>query len=82
MGGSPEERPGRYAQASPALLGTSVPTVLLQGSEDAIVPPGQAHALPGAAVRLIEGAGHFDLVHPGTPAFEALLEALDEVLDQ
>jgi acetyl esterase/lipase len=82
MGGSPEERPERYAQASPALLGTSIPTVLLQGSEDAIVPPGQAQALPGAAVRLIEGAGHFDLVHPGTPAFEALLEALDEVLDQ
>ena len=82
MGGSPEERPGRYAQASPAMLGTSIPTVLLQGSADAIVPPGQARALPGAEPRLVEGAGHFDLVHPGTPAFQALLAALDEVLSQ
>ena len=80
MGGSPEEQPGRYAQASPAVLGTSIPTILLQGSEDAIVPPGQARAVPGAEPRLLEGAGHFDLVHPGTPAFQALLEALSEVL--
>jgi acetyl esterase/lipase len=82
MGGSPEERPGRYAQASPAALGTSIPTVLLQGSADAIVPPGQAHALPGADVRLVEGAGHFDLVHPETPAFGILLAVLEQVLGQ
>ena len=82
MGGRPEERPGRYAQASPAVLGTSIPTVLLQGSADAIVPPAQARALPGAELRLLEGAGHFDLVHPGTPAFGVLLAALEEVLGQ
>jgi len=82
MGGGPEERPGRYAQASPAALGTSIPTFLLQGSEDAIVPPGQASALAGAELSLIEGAGHFDLVHPGTPAFEILLAVIDEALGQ
>jgi acetyl esterase/lipase len=80
MGGGPAERPGRYAQASPVALGTSIPTVLLQGSADAIVPPDQARALPSAELRLIEGAGHFDLVHPATPAFQVLLAALDEVL--
>jgi pimeloyl-ACP methyl ester carboxylesterase len=80
MGGGPDERPRRYAQASPAALGTSIPIVLLQGSEDAIVPPNQARALPGAERRLIDGAGHFDLIHPETPAFDTLLAALDEVL--
>lgn len=82
MGGSPEEYPGRYAQASPASLGTSVPTILLHGDADAIVPPGQAAALDGAEVRMIDGAGHFDLIHPGTPAFQALLEALAGLLER
>ena len=40
----------------------------------------EARALPSAELRLIEGAGHFDLVHPATPAFQVLLAALDEVL--
>ena len=80
MGGGPDERPGRYAQASPATLGASIPTFLLQGGEDAIVPAGQARALAGATPRLIEGAGHFDLIHPGTPAFGILLATIDEAL--
>lgn len=82
MGGSPEEYPGRYAQASPASLGTSIPTILLHGDADAIVPPGQAASLDDAEVRMIDGAGHFDLVHPETPAFQALLEALAGILER
>lgn len=80
MGGMAEEYPARYAQASPAELGTSVPTVLLQGDADAIVPPGQANALPAATLRCIEGAGHFDLIHPGTPAFGLLLAEIERIL--
>mgnify|MGYP001598091843 CR=1 FL=1 len=78
MGGEPDAVPERYAQASPAELGTAIRTVLLQGSEDTIVPPAQARSLPGATVRTIEGAGHFDRIPPGTPAFAMLLDALHE----
>ncbi len=80
MGGTPDEQPARYAQASPAALGAAVPTVLLQGGEDRIVPVTQAAALEGARVESLPEAGHFDVVHPGTPAFARILAALDELL--
>jgi len=80
MGGMPDEQPARYAQASPAALGAAVPTVLLQGGEDRIVPREQAAALAGARVESLPEAGHFDVVHPGTPAFARILVALDELL--
>ena len=81
MGGGPDDVAARYAVASPASQGVSIPALLLHGSEDAIVPMAQARALPGAEVHEIRGAGHFDLVHPGTPAFQALLNALAELLE-
>jgi len=80
LGGTPADQPARYAEASPSVLGVAVPTVLLQGGEDRIVPPSQAAALAGARVDLLPEAGHFDLVHPGTPAFGRILAALDELL--
>ena len=81
LGGTPAEQQARYRQASPALLPRPVPLVLLQGSADPIVPPSQASAMPGATVRLVDGAGHFDLIHPQTPAFEMLLEQLRRLLE-
>lgn len=80
MGGTAEEHPLRYAQASPVELGTSVQTVLLHGDADSIVSPEQAAALPGATRRLIEAAGHFDLIHPDTPAFSLLLAEIECIL--
>ena len=79
MGGGPADHPGRYAQASPAELGVTIPVVLLQGDQDAIVPPDQAKALPDARTRMISGAGHFDLIHPSTPAFAILIEELEKL---
>jgi acetyl esterase/lipase len=76
MGGTPGEQPERYAQASPAALPTPVPVVLLQGSADPIVPLSQASALSTADLQVVPGAGHFDMIHPGTAAFPALLQAL------
>jgi hypothetical protein len=29
-----------------------------------------------------EGAGHFDWAHPGTAAFQLLLETLDELVER
>lgn len=80
MGGLPSEKPGRYAQASPSLLGTAIPTVLLHGEQDPVVPISQAQALRQARLVTIEGAGHFDLIHPGREAFPHLLTSIQELL--
>jgi acetyl esterase/lipase len=88
MGGGSEQHPERYAAASPTrLVPWATPTRLIHGREDGIVPLAQANALAAAAagsdqqipITWIDGAGHFDLIHPGTKAFQALLTALDEM---
>jgi pimeloyl-ACP methyl ester carboxylesterase len=80
LGGSPEEVPERYAAASPVHLpAPTVTPILLRGSEDEIVPATQAQAYRdavGARIVPLTGAGHFDPIHPGTAAFDALLQAL------
>jgi acetyl esterase/lipase len=82
MGGTPEQVPGSYAGASPAMLGLKMPTVLLHGSEDILVSPRQATLLGGAEMVSIEGAGHFDLIHPDTEAFEQVVAALKKLLEK
>ncbi len=87
MGGSAKQWPDRYRHASPLHhLPTTVATTLIQGTSDTIVPMSQAEAYyesahqhdPEAPVSLrpVEGAGHFDLIHPGTDAWQQLLEVL------
>jgi acetyl esterase/lipase len=80
MGGAPEEVPERYAQASPAALDFDVPVTLLWGTVDPIVGAGQATALPRARLRRLDGAGHFDWIHPETPAYDVLRDTLFELL--
>jgi acetyl esterase/lipase len=75
MGGSPEQRTEAYSEANPVSHGVHPATILLQGNVDQIVALSQA-SLPAAETRLSEGAGHFDWVHPGTPAFQDLLQIL------
>ncbi|MHA7815464.1 MAG: alpha/beta hydrolase family protein [Pseudohaliea sp.] len=77
MDGAPA---ARYRALSPAFLRYTMPVVLLHGDADAIVPPAQAAALPGATVHALPGAGHFDLIHPGGEAFRRLLAVLREGL--
>ena len=80
MGGNAAERPERYEQASPARLGSDVPVFLLHGDSDAIVSADQATAMRGAETVILEGAGHFDMIHPGAAAFAALLTVLKRVM--
>lgn len=82
-----------YADVSPARLGLPEhvgSVVMLSATEDRIVPLRAARdyrqALPleaAARVRLrdVTGAGHFDLVTPGTPAFEAVFEEVRRLLE-
>lgn len=78
MGGTPTEKPADYLAANPAAHSRYANTILLHGSADAIVPIEQAQL--AQATRVIEAeAGHFDWVHPGTPAFGTLLLTLQQV---
>lgn len=80
MGGTPASQSERYRLASPAALPHPVPVVLIHGAADGIVPVSQTRAIPGARARLIEGADHFDLIHPGTAAFDVLVEEIQRLL--
>jgi len=75
MGGSVSELPLVYQTANPAKLDLPKSAVLLHGTEDAIVSVEHAQ-LANVSDRLIEGAGHFDMIHPGTKSYQALLSEL------
>jgi len=79
MEGTPEEQPERYAQASPALLGSDIPLVLIHGNADEFVPVQHARAVPEATVHILEGSGHFELIHTETPAFACVMDAIEKM---
>lgn len=80
LGGTPPpEAPERVAQASPAaLLPTGVPQLLLTGVDDRAVPPEHGDHYAAAAARAgqdathhrIGASAHFEIVTPGTPAWQ------------
>jgi len=85
LGGSPQEHPERYRQASPMeLLPLGVPERLLHGTRDDVVPIEisrrfqAAAAAAGDNTRLIElpDAGHFDLIDPRTHAWGSVEAAV------
>ncbi len=91
MGGTPEQHPLRYAQASPlALLPLGLPQWLVAGALDPIVPLAgqsayaQAARAAGDQVAVITepDAGHFDLAAPTTAAGAAAVTAILQALGQ
>jgi acetyl esterase/lipase len=78
MGGTPDAIPEAYAAANPSGLRITVPVTLLHGDSDQVVPGEQQERLQGERVTrvLAQGAGHFDWIHPGTPAFQILRQTL------
>ncbi|GGZ98161.1 hypothetical protein GCM10008090_03190 [Arenicella chitinivorans] len=79
MGGTPDELVRHYREANPIHRTLHPMTRLLHGDLDSIVPIEQTLALQ-ELTQITEGAGHFDWVHPGTPAFKSLLRNLAELL--
>jgi acetyl esterase/lipase len=77
IGASYVDDPDAYRAANPASHGLHPGSVLLHGSADTIVPLAQTEQVD-ARVVVSNGAGHFDWVHPGTPAFALLLRVLGE----
>ena len=86
LGGPPEQYPERYAAASPAeLLPTGVPAMLIHGTADDSVPyalsrdyAAQAQAA-GDDVELVTlpGVGHFEIVDPRAPEWQAVVQAVE-----
>jgi acetyl esterase/lipase len=75
MKGTLEDKPIEYYFANPLSIRfaqtSTNKAVLLHGTKDAIVPLKQGQH-PQIEQIVIDGAGHFDWIHPGTEAFKVL----------
>ncbi|MFT7244153.1 MAG: acetyl esterase/lipase [Candidatus Azotimanducaceae bacterium] len=90
MGGTPESYPDRYQAASPLLMTSELPTLLIHGSEDQIVNIQQSNQMfkqlskpsskpspkgqPNVRLHVLEGHGHFDMVDPRQEVPDIIVE--------
>lgn len=75
MGGSALHKPQAYAAATLINKTLHAGSVFIHGTADTIVAANHSSRF-AEQVRIVEGAGHFDMIHPGTPAFQVLLKEL------
>jgi acetyl esterase/lipase len=89
LGGTPEQVPDRYAQASPIeLLPLGVPVRLVHGTLDPTVRIEQSERMATTArargddarVVPLAGGGHFDVVAPWAPAWSSVEAAVVEMV--
>jgi acetyl esterase/lipase len=89
LGGPPEERGDRLRVGSPVeLLPLGLPQRLVCGTLDEVVPPELSTLYADAARRAgdavvvdtVEGAGHFELVRPGSVTWPVILEGVRDLL--
>lgn len=80
MGGTPLDIPLAYEMATVDLNRLANRVLLLHGSADNIVPLTQSSVQMGSYLT-VNGAGHFDWIHPQTAAFRVLLSSLNQSLD-
>jgi acetyl esterase/lipase len=84
LGGSPDEHPARYADASPAArVPLGVRQLLVHGRNDDVVPVELSRAYceraqaAGDDVELVEtDEGHFECIDPGSASWAAIVERL------
>ncbi|PWK53863.1 alpha/beta hydrolase [Pleionea mediterranea] len=76
MGGSVEEKALAYQAANPINHDLPDNVHLLIGNADSIVPMDQS-SLNKARTKIIKDAGHFDWIHPGSPAIKSLVTLLN-----
>jgi acetyl esterase/lipase len=76
-------KPSRYAHLDPARLAEDLPerrerVTCLHGTGDRTVPLEQSSA-SGLPVRTVDGAHHYDLIDPDSPAWAAVVAAVADV---
>lgn len=76
MQGKPSDKPQAYRLANPSKQPLHINSIILQGSEDQIVPAFELDKLERTVI-MLEGVGHFDWIHPGSTAFNTLIEQLN-----
>lgn len=89
FGGTPEEVPDRYRIGSPAeMLPLKVEQVLITGAQDHAVPPKYGREYEKEArqrgdkvkMLVVENAGHFEVIAPGTAAWSTVEDAIKSLL--
>jgi hypothetical protein len=85
VGGSPDEVAERYRDASPAeMLPLGIEQILIAGAKDRAVPPelGKEYEVMArqkgdkVLLTVVEEAGHFEVIAPGTPAWKTVEAAV------
>ncbi|HET9696864.1 MAG TPA: alpha/beta hydrolase [Terriglobales bacterium] len=88
LGGTPEQMPDHYKEASPFELPVQAKQVVIAGSKDNVVPPDFSSRYAaekkkrGETVEFvdIQDAGHFDVIDPRTKVFQIVLEQTRRLL--
>ena len=68
-----------YRDASVTLNAINIPVAVVIGKEDPIVGASQVDVFDAIQVTTVEGAGHFDVIHPETEAFSTVVNALEAI---
>ena len=68
-----------YRDASVTLNAINIPVAVVIGKEDPIVGASQIAVFDAVQVNAVDGAGHFDVIHPKTEAFSDVVKALEAI---
>jgi acetyl esterase/lipase len=86
VGGPPEALPGAWADADPARQRLTVPTVIVTGERDDVVPASVVERYVASRspdeplhTAVARGADHFDVIDPDHPAYLLLLSEVEEL---
>ena len=71
-----------YKAASVGIEAISIPTEVVIGDADPIVGTSQVESFSLDQLRTIPEAGHFDLIHPETTAFEVVKSMVEQLLKE
>ena len=71
-----------YEAASVGIEAITVPTIVVIGDADPIVGASQVESFSLDQLRTIPEAGHFDLIHPETPAFKVVKSTVEHLLKE